>query len=63
MQPSSINLNNDLYTVMTDIDESPGKQADLVILDSNSLLTDPDTLKDIPVIETFARGQSIYRQR
>lgn len=41
---------------------SPGKQADLVILGSNPLLADPDTLKDIPVIETFARGESIYRR-
>lgn len=42
---------------------TPGKQADLVILGSNPLLVDPDLLKDIPVIETFARGKSIYRQQ
>jgi len=41
---------------------TPGKQADLVILGSNPLLVEPDTLKDIPVVETFARGKSIYRQ-
>lgn len=40
-----------------------GKQADLVILGSDPLLADPDTLKDIPIVETFARGKSIYRQQ
>jgi predicted amidohydrolase YtcJ len=39
---------------------TPGKQADLVILGANPLLVDPDTLKDIPIIETFARGKSVY---
>ena len=39
---------------------TPGKQADLVILGANPLLADPDTLKDIPIIETFARGKSVY---
>lgn len=38
-----------------------GKQADLVILGSNPLLAEPDTLKDIPVLETFARGKSVFR--
>ena len=38
-----------------------GKQADLVILGANPLTVDPDTIKDIPVIETFAKGRSIYR--
>ena len=38
-----------------------GKQADLVILGENPLTVDPDTIKDIPVIETFAKGRSIYR--
>jgi predicted amidohydrolase YtcJ len=41
---------------------TPGKQADLVILGSNPLLADPDTLKDIPIIETFARGKSIFQR-
>ena len=38
-----------------------GKQADLVILGANPLTVDPDVIKDIPVLETFARGRSIYR--
>ena len=42
---------------------STGKQADLVILGSNPLLVDPDSIKDIAVIETFARGKSIYRRQ
>ena len=41
---------------------TPGKQADLVILGNNPLLAEADSLKDIPVIETFARGKSIYRR-
>ena len=42
---------------------TPGKQADLVILGANPLLADPDTLKDIPIIETFARGKSVFRRQ
>ena len=42
---------------------TPGKQADLVILGADPLQADPDSLKEIPVIETFARGQSIYRRQ
>jgi predicted amidohydrolase YtcJ len=42
---------------------TPGKQADLVILGANPLQVDPDSIKDIPVIETFARGQSIFRRQ
>ncbi len=38
-----------------------GKQADLVILDVNPLHIAPDKLKDIKILETFSRGQSIYR--
>nr|MBC8272944.1 hypothetical protein [Gammaproteobacteria bacterium] len=38
-----------------------GKQADLVILGANPLTVDPDVIKDIPVLETFARGRSIYQ--
>lgn len=38
-----------------------GKRADLVILGANPLTADPDAIKDIPIIETFARGKSIYR--
>ncbi len=37
-----------------------GKQADLVILDRNPLTTVNTALKDIQVLETFARGQSVF---
>ncbi|MDC0069075.1 amidohydrolase [Gammaproteobacteria bacterium] len=40
---------------------TPGKQADLVILGTNPITSDPNTIKDIPVLETFSRGRSIYR--
>ena len=40
---------------------TPGKQADLVILGTNPLTADPEALADIPVVETFARGRSVYR--
>ncbi len=39
-----------------------GKQADLVILERNPLLANPDTLKDISIVETFARGQSVFKK-
>jgi hypothetical protein len=42
---------------------TPGKQADLVILGANPLLAEPDTLKDIPIIETFARGKSVFHRQ
>ena len=38
-----------------------GKQADLVILDANPLSLDPGRLKDMKVVETFSRGQSVFR--
>lgn len=38
-----------------------GKQADLVILDANPLSVEPDAIKDITVLETIARGKSVYR--
>ena len=41
---------------------TPGKQADLVILDKNPLDIDPDALKDIKVLETIARGQSVFNK-
>ncbi len=41
---------------------TPGKRADLVVLGANPLTVDHDTIKDIPIIETFARGRSVYRQ-
>ncbi|MBT8080162.1 MAG: amidohydrolase [Gammaproteobacteria bacterium] len=42
---------------------TPGKQADLVVLGANPLTVDPDTIKDIQIVETFARGKSIYRNK
>lgn len=42
---------------------TPGKRADLVILDANPLTIDPDAIKDIGIVETFARGMSVYRQQ
>jgi len=41
---------------------TPGKQADLVILERNPLLSNPDTIKDIAILETFARGQSVFKR-
>ena len=39
-----------------------GKQADFVILGENPLKAEPETLKDIPIIETIARGKTVYRR-
>ncbi len=39
---------------------APGKQADLVILDANPLAVDADAIQDIRVVETFARGRSVW---
>lgn len=41
---------------------TPGKRADFVILGANPLTADPGELADIPVLETFARGRSIFRR-
>ena len=41
---------------------TPGKRADLVVLGANPLTADPDTIKDIEIVETFARGVSVFRQ-
>lgn len=41
---------------------TPGKQADFVILGENPLRVDSSALADISVIETFARGASVFRQ-
>jgi len=41
---------------------TPGKQADLVILGENPLTADPDMLKDIPIVETIARGRTVYHR-
>ena len=37
-----------------------GKQADFVILEKNPLTVNPSTLKDIEIIETIARGKTVY---
>jgi predicted amidohydrolase YtcJ len=37
-----------------------GKQADLVILASNPLRSDPTLLAEIDIKETFSRGLSVY---
>tara|TARA_B110000914_G_C15429732_1_gene430794 strand:- start:60 stop:1112 length:1053 start_codon:yes stop_codon:yes gene_type:complete len=38
-----------------------GKRADFVILEQNPLTVDPLDLEDIAIVETFARGLSVYR--
>ena len=42
---------------------TPGKRADLVILGENPLTVDAETLADISIIETFARGVSVFARR
>ncbi|MEZ4417282.1 MAG: amidohydrolase [Gemmatimonadota bacterium] len=37
-----------------------GKQADLVILGENPLTADVGALADIPIVETFSRGRSVF---
>ena len=39
---------------------TPGKLADLVILDKNPLKVEPATIKDIQVMETIKEGKTIY---
>ena len=41
---------------------TPGKRADLVILAENPLQADPARLDSIAIVETIARGKTIYRQ-
>jgi predicted amidohydrolase YtcJ len=40
---------------------TPGKRADLIILDHNPMTVDPMTLKDIKVVETIKDGQTIFK--
>ena len=40
---------------------TPGKRADLVILETNPLTVDPARLADVEIEETFARGVSVYQ--
>ena len=37
-----------------------GKQADLVVLDRDPRVGDPDTIKDIRVMRTYSRGRLVY---
>ena len=39
-----------------------GKQADLVVLGADPLTVEKTSLKDIPIIETFSRGRSVYKR-
>ncbi len=40
---------------------TPGKRADLVILERNPLTANPADLANIGIIETFSRGESVFR--
>ena len=42
---------------------TPGKLADLVILDQNPLKMAPEAIKDIQVLETIKTGESIYKKQ
>ena len=42
---------------------TPGKRADLVILGQDPLAIDPARLEQLPIVETFSRGVSVYRQQ
>ncbi len=41
---------------------SPGKVADLVVLDQNPLKVEADAIKDIHVVETIKDGEVVYRR-
>ena len=41
---------------------SVGKQADLVVLATDPLTADPDSLKDIPIVATFSRGKPVFER-
>jgi hypothetical protein len=41
---------------------APGKRADLVILDADPLKADPARLAEIKVLETIARGRTVFRR-
>ncbi len=39
-----------------------GKVADLIVLEDNPLTVSPDAIKDIQVVETIKRGETVYRR-
>lgn len=39
-----------------------GKLADMVVLDENPLKVDPDTIKDINVVETIKEGEMVFKK-
>ncbi len=41
---------------------TPGKRADLVILEHNPTRIDPLEIGNIAIVETFSRGKSVYKQ-
>lgn len=41
---------------------TPGKRADLVVLARNPLTVDPAELADIGIVETIARGRTVFRR-
>jgi predicted amidohydrolase YtcJ len=41
---------------------TPGKRADLVILETSPLTIDPSELADIAIVETIARGKTVFQQ-
>ncbi len=41
---------------------TPGKRADLVILEQDPFIIDPSQLADIAIVETFSRGKSVFQR-
>jgi predicted amidohydrolase YtcJ len=40
---------------------TPGKFADLVVLDGNPLATDPERLSELKVVETYLGGRQVHQ--
>ena len=40
-----------------------GKQGDLVLLGADPMAVDPRTIKDIPVLETIYKGETVYQKK
>ena len=54
---------NGAYSVFQEKEKGslkPGKQADFIVLDQNPLTSDPHTIKDTKVLQTYKRGKLIY---